>query len=222
MAGKPECMHGCRYALKIALVTIFAMGLFNLAVADITRTVGPDGDYSAIEDAMTALLPFQDNVILEVYVGPDGLAPSVDIANSSSFNGYTLTLKGSGHFPVRPPTISMMKSNMRCSIILLIVKQQSILRCESSFASGYNRFFKFGDQYYIKNHLGSTMLLTSGSGDEIIASFDYFPYGRKWACTTSEYAVTQTFTEKEQDRYDDDMDVGEDGEGWYYFSAMVL
>ncbi len=65
-----------------------------MALADITRTVGPGGDYSAIEDAIAALLPFQDNVILEVYIGPDGLTPSVDIGNSSSFNGYTLTLKG--------------------------------------------------------------------------------------------------------------------------------
>lgn len=64
MAGKPECMHGCRYALKNALVTIFAMGIFNLAVADITRTVGPYGDYSAIEDAIASLLPFHDNVEL--------------------------------------------------------------------------------------------------------------------------------------------------------------
>jgi RHS repeat-associated protein len=221
MAGKPECMHGCRYALKIALVTIFAMGLFNLAVADITRTVGPDGDYSAIEDAMTALLPFQDNVILEVYVGPDGLAPSVDITNSSSFNGYTLTLKGvraffsSATYYLNDEIEYEVQHNTTDCKTTEYTKGASLLSRRVTTDSSSS-----GDQYYIKNHLGSTMLLTSGSGDEIIASFDYFPYGKKMELAlTSEYAVTQTFTEKEQDRYDDDMDVGEDGEGWYYFGA---
>lgn len=64
------------------------------------------------------------------------------------------------------------------------------------------------------------MFLTSASGDDIIASFDYFPYGKKIElAVTSEHDVTQTFTGKEQDRYDDDMSTGEDGEGWYYFGV---
>ncbi|HEX2955891.1 MAG TPA: RHS repeat-associated core domain-containing protein [Chitinispirillaceae bacterium] len=221
MAGKLECIHGSRYSLKIALITIFAMGIFNLAVADITRTVGPDGDYSAIEDAIAALLPLQDNVILEVYVGPDGLVPSMDITNSSSFNGHTLTLKGvraffsSATYYLNDEIEYEVQHNTSDCKTTEYTKGTSLLSRRVITDSSSS-----GDQYYIKNHLGSTMFLTSGSGDEIIASFDYFPYGKKMELTlTSEDAVTQTFTEKEQDRYDDDMDVGEDGEGWYYFGA---
>ncbi|HZH71381.1 MAG TPA: hypothetical protein VFD91_02715 [Mariniphaga sp.] len=63
-----------------------------------------------------------------------------------------------------------------------------------------------GDQYYVKNHLGSTMFLTDASGVEIIAAFDYFPYGKKVDLThSSEDDIIQTFTGKELDRYDDDM-----------------
>ena len=75
-------------------------------------------------------------------------------------------------------------------------------------------------QYFIKNHLGSTVTLVDEDGLRVGAVYDYFPYGKQIVeNTSSETNVTQTFTGKELDLFDKDVPDGEDGEGWYYFGA---
>ena len=49
--------------------------------------------------------------------------------------------------------------------------------------------------------------------------FDYFPYGKQKEEVVTPEKITQTFTGKEFDLFEQDTTSGDDGEGWYYFGA---
>jgi len=64
------------------------------------------------------------------------------------------------------------------------------------------------------------MMMIDEDGDEVLAVYDYFPYGKKIVeMAGGEKPETHTFTGKELDKYDKDIPVNEDGEGYYYFPA---
>src|SRR5690554_796146 len=75
------------------------------------------------------------------------------------------------------------------------------------------------NQYFIKNHLGSTVALISKEGTPAGPVFDYFPYGKQKEEVVTPEKITQTFTGKEFDLFEQDTTSGDDGEGWYYFGA---
>lgn len=75
------------------------------------------------------------------------------------------------------------------------------------------------NQYFIKNHLGSTVTLVDKDAQIVAPVYDYFPYGKQKIAVNAPVKVTQTFTGKELDLFDKDLPDGEDGEGWYYFGA---
>jgi RHS repeat-associated protein len=75
-------------------------------------------------------------------------------------------------------------------------------------------------QFYIKNHLGSTMTMVDQYGRRSGPVYDYYPYGKQVEEEiTTDAPVTPTFTGKELDLFENDFASGEDGEGWYYFGA---
>jgi len=64
------------------------------------------------------------------------------------------------------------------------------------------------------------MMMIDEDGDEVLAVYDYFPYGKKIVeMAGGEKTETHTFTGKELDRYDEEVAVNDDGEGYYYFPA---
>src|SRR5690554_6259426 len=75
------------------------------------------------------------------------------------------------------------------------------------------------NQYFIKNHLGSTVALISKEGTPAGPVFDYFLYGKQKEEVVTPETITQTFTGKEFDLFEQDTTSGDDGEGWYYFGA---
>jgi len=75
------------------------------------------------------------------------------------------------------------------------------------------------NQYFIKNHLGSTVTMVDKEGQIVGPVYDYFPYGKQKLAVAAPEKVTQTYTGKELDLFEKDEADGEDGEGWYYFGA---
>jgi len=75
-------------------------------------------------------------------------------------------------------------------------------------------------EYYIKNHLGSTVTMVNDEGEKVADVFEYFPYGKQILEEThANVPITETFTGKELDRLDYDLAIGDDGVGLYYFGA---
>jgi RHS repeat-associated protein len=187
-------------------------------------TVGPGTgwDYNDINTAVTAQLPFTEDIILEVYVGPGGFTTPVTVEQNTLFAGYTLTISAVTSFP--KTTTFYVGDEIEYEL-----PQDQTLDCRvTEYVSGGDVLARLvkqgsspgsGNQFYVKNHLGSTMFLVSADGNTRVAHQDYFPYGKKVALGTSPEYTSKTFTGKELDRYDEDMAEGEDGEGWYYFGA---
>ncbi|MDG5816896.1 hypothetical protein QA601_17495, partial [Chitinispirillales bacterium ANBcel5] len=77
----------------------------------------------------------------------------------------------------------------------------------------YNVFdLNSDDQYFIKNHLGSTITMVDSRGEIIEPVFEYYPFGKqKQIHIGSESPVTQTFTGKELDLFEGDIAEGNDG-----------
>jgi RHS repeat-associated protein len=79
------------------------------------------------------------------------------------------------------------------------------------------------EEFYIKNHLGSTITTVDDNGAQASELYEYFPYGKQIVFShTSNAAVTKTFTGKELDRYDESVSAGSDGEGLYYFGKRYF
>lgn len=53
------------------------------------------------------------------------------------------------------------------------------------------------NQYFIKNHLGSTVTMVDKEGQIVSPVYDYFPYGKQKLAVTAPEKVAQTFTGKE-------------------------
>src|SRR5690554_572409 len=64
-----------------------------------------------------------------------------------------------------------------------------------------------------------TVALISKEGTPAGPVFDYFPYGKQKEEVVTPEKITQTFTGKEFDLFEQDTTSGDDGEGWYYFGA---
>jgi hypothetical protein len=73
------------------------------------------------------------------------------------------------------------------------------------------------NQYFIKNHLGSTVTLIDKNGVRVGPVYDYFAYGKQIEVITAPQQITQTFTGKEFDLFENDAVSGEDGEGLVLF-----
>lgn len=186
-------------------------------------TVGPGTgwDYNDINTAVTAQLPFTEDIILEVYVGPGGFTTPGTVEQNPLFAGHTLTIQAVNSFP-KTTTFYVgdeieyelpQDQTLDCRVTEYINSGDALARRVTQGTS------ESGNQFYVKNHLGSTMFLVSADGNTRVAHYDYFPYGKKVSLGTSPEYTSKTFTGKELDRYDEDMAEGEDGEGWYYFGA---
>ncbi len=75
------------------------------------------------------------------------------------------------------------------------------------------------EEFYVKNHLGSTVALVDANGEVTSDVYDYHAYGKVVTEVTSPQRVTETFTGKEFDVYGDDGQNGGDGIGLFYFGA---
>jgi RHS repeat-associated protein len=186
-------------------------------------SVGPtaDWDYSTINDALAAQVPFTEDVILEVYMDPSGYNTKGIVEYSHLFGGYSFYITGVTDFPKAATyyvndeleyEVPQCKTGV-CRTTEYVKGTDIVARRVTQGASAS------GNQFYVKNHLGSTMFLTDATATTNTAEADYFPYGKKINLTTTPDHVTQTFTGKELDRYDESMGEGEDGEGWYYFGT---
>jgi RHS repeat-associated protein len=205
------------------LICIVILGAASLPQAAKRFSVGPtaDWDYSTINDALAAQVPFTEDVILEVYMDPSGYNTKGIVEYSHLFGGYSLYITVVADFPKAATyyvndeleyEVPQSKTGV-CRTTEYIKGADIVARRVTQGAS------TSGNQFYVKNHLGSTMFLTNAAATTNIAEADYFPYGKKIDLTTTPDHVTQTFTGKELDRYDESMGEGEDGEGWYYFGA---
>lgn len=68
------------------------------------------------------------------------------------------------------------------------------------YAAGSNNSF----EWYLKNHLGSTMLVyNTGSANAVKAAYDYRAYGKRVSIATSSERVTEEYTGKELDEETD-------------------
>jgi RHS repeat-associated protein len=199
------------------------LGAASLPQAAKRFSVGPtaDWDYSTINDALAAQVPFTEDVILEVYMDPSGYNTKGIVEYSHLLGGYSLYITGVTDYPKAATyyvneeleyEVPQSKTGV-CRTTEYVKGADIIARRVTQGASAS------GNQFYVKNHLGSTIFLTNAAATTNIAEADYFPYGKKINLTTTPDHVTQTFTGKELDRYDEDMGEGEDGEGWYYFGA---
>jgi RHS repeat-associated protein len=204
-------------------ICIVILGAGSLPHAAKRFSVGPtaDWDYSTINNALAAQVPFTEDVILEVYMDPSGYNTKGIVEYSNLFGGYSLYITGVTDFPKAATyyvndeleyEVPQSKTGV-CRTTEYVKGTETVARRVTQGASAS------GDQFYVKNHLGSTIFLTNAAATTNTDEADYFPYGKKIDLTTTPDHVTQTFTGKELDRYDEDIGEGEDGEGWYYFGA---
>jgi RHS repeat-associated protein len=215
-----------------------AMRLFGVAVmcivgaanATIYHSVGPYCDYPTLTAAVAGLVPLTDDVELEVYVGPEGFTePGAIIEATPAFNGHTITLTSTTTIPLEVTYYVGNEIEYRKNYADNSVTSVEYINGPDALARrvGNKDGVSSDNQYYIKNHLGSTMMLVNGEisnpATDILAVYDYYAYGKKVVeKSTSEDPVTQMFTGKEADRYDPDMAEGEDGEGYCYFGRRYF
>ena len=62
-------MNFLKKKIIIPVVLLFVTAAFS----EIYRTVGPRGNFATVTEAVTALLPLTDDVVLEVLVSSDGM-----------------------------------------------------------------------------------------------------------------------------------------------------
>ncbi len=209
--------------LKKKKIILSVLLLSTVAFSEIYRTVGPRGNFATVTEAVTSLLPLTDDVVLEVLVSSDGISDEMTIEASPDFNGYSITVYGTSaeissvtYYIGNEVEFNLDKDlNTRTTEYINSAGLQARKVTDNTGSSG-------GNQYYVKNHLGSTMLMLDSDGDDVIQICDYFPYGKKideLAAVGSEKPETHTFTEKELDRYDMDVEENDDGAGLYYFGA---
>jgi RHS repeat-associated protein len=217
-----------RVPIHINFYRIIWIFVFFVLLVSYTRlqaakrfSVGPtaDWDYSTINDALAAQVPFTEDVILEVYMDPSGYNTKGIVEYSHLFGGYSLYITGVTDFPKAATyyvnhelEYEVPQSKIGVCRTTEYVKGADIVARRVTQGASTS-----GNQFYVKNNLGSTMFLTDAAATTNTAEADYFSYGKKINLTTTPDHVTQTFTGKEVDQYDVDMGEGEDGEGWYYF-----
>jgi len=150
-------------------------------------------DYNDINAAITAQLPFTEDIELEVYVGPGGFTTPITVEQNSLFAGYKLVISPVNSFPKNTTLYvneeidyEMPRSTaIACRVTEYINSGEVLARRVTQGTSPGS-----GNQFYVNNHLGSTMFLTSGDGYTRLAHYDYFPYGKNVALASSpEYSL---------------------------------
>ncbi|NLE00741.1 MAG: RHS repeat-associated core domain-containing protein, partial [Fibrobacter sp.] len=183
--------------------------------------VGPGETYSTIIDAISAIpQPATDNVRIQVVIPAGGYEDSMYIDIDSLVMGsFDIIIEGEDQSAITyyiGDDIEYRDLGGTAEIIENVIGSELIARRIHG-----NKFEDSTEyQYFIKNHLGSTVTLVDEDGLRVGSIYDYFPYGKQVEETpSSEPLATQTFTGKELDLFEKDAPDGEDGEGWYYFGV---
>ncbi len=207
-----------------SVAVIFLFSFLTSGYADLELWVGDGEVYATIMDAVEAIpQPATDNVMIQVKIPPagyyeDGMDLDISTINMS---GYSLDVVA-----VSPEMIVTwyvgddieyrQTGDNAVDIIETVTGGEHLAR--RVHTNSYNDAEDY--QFYIKNHLGSTMTMVDQYGIRSGPVFDYFPYGKQVEEeVTTDAPVTPTFTGKELDLFENDFASGEDGEGWYYFGA---
>lgn len=194
-------------------------GAFTNVSAQAVYYVGPNKQFTTIQAAVSALVPFQEDVVLYVDIGLRGYkqrhALSVD-----DFNGHTLKIFG-----------------VRATRTSATYYQDEELEYRVNDDGSLNETVEYTDageftarrvsiptlsdpynEFYLKNGLGSTVGVVGYSGSPMGSFYEYHAYGtyeKEWV--SGESHVTHTYTGKELDFLGDSPVY--DGSGLYHFGA---
>lgn len=208
-------MQLLRKTVISVLIAIILMHSSSFAI--LKRTVGANGTYATVAEAVNDLVPLSENIELQVYVGEEGFTTPMTIEATSGFNGYTINIVGVKEeiarvtYYIDNEVEFQLDENLDNKTIEYLNGDGLLARHMSTST---------GNEYYIKNHLGSTMAMVDNTGTVALEVYDYYPYGKKYReYIGGDNEETHTFTGKELDRFDEDLAINADGEGLYYFGA---
>jgi RHS repeat-associated protein len=181
-----------------------------------------NGEYQTIAAALASLpTELVEDIIITVEIDPVGYTEPDLEADIADFvlNGYSLEIQANFY--------SAVTVYLDGEIEYRIDNEQNVETIHNVIAGELlaRRSLDEGSvtapkDYFLKNHLGSTVATVDEAGNVSGDVLDYYAYGKQVRVIS--YAgsdVTETFTGKELDRFDDDIAFNADGEGLYYFPA---
>lgn len=204
-------------------VLLLIIVVFSLN-AELVLTVGYGETHTTISAALTSITqPWTQDIRIRVRIPADAYTEAgLSIDNQTiNMDGHQLTFEGISNAEVTwyvGDDIEFNQNGSSMEIIENITGSDLIARRTHTGVVSSSA----EEQYFIKNHLGSTVTLIDKVGSAVGPVFDYFPYGKQKEVVVAPENVTQTFTGKELDLFEKDIADGEDGEGWYYFGARFL
>jgi RHS repeat-associated protein len=201
----------------VALLCLLAIGAPSRTV-----TVGVHGEYQTISAAISSLpAELVEDIIIAVDIDPIGYTEPDFEADIADFvlNGYSLEIQADFY-----NTVTVYVDG---EIEYRIDNEQNVETIHNIIAGELlaRRSLDQGSvtaprDYFVKNHLGSTVATVADAGNVTGDVLDYYAYGKQVRVII--YAgsdATETFAGKELDRFDDDIALNGDGEGLYYFGA---
>ncbi len=181
--------------IKIRLSILLLLSIICSSSALIEKWVGKGEAYATITDALGSLpKPTSEDVRIHVIIPPEGwVEENLDIIVTGIMSSNAeLTIecvdKSTTTFYVGDDLEYRRNNN-----------QYTVIENYSGSELVSNRTYTIDDaataqnQYFIKNHLGSTVTLVTKDGERVAPVYDYFAYGKQIAENTNPQQVTQTF-----------------------------
>ncbi len=206
--------------MKNSLFIFVVLVFVNISVTK-DVDVGPYGQYSTIEEAVTAEMPLTEDLDIHVSVPQDGYITPTEIdADALSLNGFAINILGTiSNETLIKKTIyydggfisEFDLGNAELKEYMTFGNSQVEGRIEVDATDRY--------YFYIKDHLGS--IVGTISGDQLIDANKYALHGEINKVVESGYPTREKFTGKELD--EDGVVTGfTEGMGLYYFGARYF
>jgi len=198
------------------LLLAFCIGIYS-EVKEVR--VGFEEEYLTIKHALEDDQNDPYDLIIYVEIGKYGFG----VHGSSLDEGTSVTADHGRKIQIRPLLAVNANSTYYIGDREFKIDENKNLTTTYYISKGHGRKVeengvKYENEYFITNHLGSHVTTVNEQGIETGDVYEYFAYGKqKITQPSSNVSVTKTFTGKELDRYDEDVALGEDGDGLYYF-----
>jgi RHS repeat-associated protein len=203
------------------LLTLLVISVTGYAQTMIT--VGTGKQFTTIAAALQSIpKPMTTDVVLVVDIPSTGYSEL----------GYTVDLS---YLQTNGHDVSIIASNGRLftyyvdeDVEFRFREGDKITRIENSSGAVSRNVCNGGNssnsEYFVRNHIGSTVTMIDSTGTRVGPVFEYYPFGKQVMVNvapsgTGMNSITQTFTGKEMDLFSGDYPTGSDGQGLDYFGA---
>lgn len=159
---------------------LLIIAVFSLN-AELVLTVGYGETYTTISGALASVAqPWTQDVRIRVSIPADGYTEAgLNIDNQTiNMDGHLLTIEGTSNAEVTwhiGDDIEFHQNGSSLEIVESITGSDLIARRVHTGVV----YSSAEEQYFIKNHLGSTVALIDKDGNVAGPVYDYFPYGKQ-------------------------------------------